>query len=104
MVQSGRSHSCSKNRTIRQRRKSNIGFTLLGLLIVLAVIAILAAFLFPSLNRAKDSVRRTVCANNLSSSFTSRRCSSGHNGLRRLARAAHADRCQEQVKFGLIPA
>ena len=41
------------------------GFTLLELLIVIAIIAILAAMLFPTLNRANESGRRSHCMNNL---------------------------------------
>ena len=44
---------------------SNRAFTLVEMLIVIAVIAILAAFLLPALGRAKQSARRTECASNL---------------------------------------
>ena len=40
-------------------------FTLLELLVVMAVIALLAALLLPALSRAKETVRRTACLNNL---------------------------------------
>jgi len=40
-------------------------FTLIELLVVVAVIAILIAILLPSLARAKDATKKTVCAANL---------------------------------------
>jgi prepilin-type N-terminal cleavage/methylation domain-containing protein/prepilin-type processing-associated H-X9-DG protein len=46
------------------RLNARSGFTLVELLVVFAVVAILAALLLPTLARAKESTRRTVCMNN----------------------------------------
>ena len=50
---------------MRARTKEPNAFTLLELLVVIAVIAILVALLFPTLRSAKDRARRTACLNNL---------------------------------------
>ena len=47
------------------QRGTNPGFTLLELLVVVAIIVMLAAMLLPSLIHSKDQAKRIVCANNL---------------------------------------
>ena len=42
------------------------GFTLVELLVVVAIVAILASLLLPALSRAKERGRRAVCLSNLS--------------------------------------
>ena len=46
-------------------RSNHKGFTLIELLIVIAIIAILAAILFPVFARARESARRASCQSNL---------------------------------------
>jgi len=46
-------------------RKEQKAFTLVELLIVVAIIAILLAVLVPTLNKVRESARRVVCASNL---------------------------------------
>lgn len=47
------------------RHKNGIGFTLIELLVVVAVILVLAAFLVPAINKAKEAGRVARCASNL---------------------------------------
>lgn len=51
-------------------RQHRAGFTLVEILVVLAIIAILSALLFPVFNRARERGRQTNCASNLSQLYT----------------------------------
>jgi len=65
--------SCPRRRAkhlIRQARElappiAFAAFTLIELLVVIAIIAILASLLLPSLSKAKESGKRSVCFNNM---------------------------------------
>lgn len=52
-------------RRVHGERVGQGGFTLVELLVVIAVIAVLAAILFPVFARARENARRTACGSNL---------------------------------------
>jgi len=54
---------CDKLRVVSKRKRG--AFTLVELLVVIAVIGILVGLLMPALSAARESSRRTTCANNL---------------------------------------
>ena len=51
--------------TIGSTRKAATGFSLVELIIVIAIIALLVATLLPAINASREAARRIACANNL---------------------------------------
>lgn len=58
-------HKSSAMRKLLPFNGCGHGFTLIELLVVIAIIAVLAAILFPVFAKARESAKKSACANNL---------------------------------------
>lgn len=71
------------------RRRTSAAFTLVELLVVLAIISILTALLLPSLRRARDSAKMLACASNLHQIGIAHQLYSNDNGDRMCPQMTH---------------
>ncbi len=65
------------------RHRSPHGFTLIEVLVVVAIIALLVAILLPSLNRAREAARTTLCGANIKEALSSTLIHYHETGMRR---------------------
>src|SRR5262245_44374562 len=57
-------YNALRNPNVMKRHRTGSAFTLVELLVVLAIIAILASLLFPAVSRAKSKARLALCTSN----------------------------------------
>lgn len=79
-VQGVRGYVMCKNSRVKSQSpgieaiKQTSGFTLIELLVVISILALLLSIILPSLGRAKEIARRTVCKSNLKQRGVVERC------------------------------
>jgi len=81
LAEKARDHVASFARSRRQLARVP-GFTLIELLVVVAIIAILAAMLLPTLQRAKVRSKQAACTNNMKQFHVALTCFADDNDMR----------------------